>query len=108
MGRNGNLVEHLDSSARKVRSDKGKPRPHYNNDLRRARAVDRGDTREPAVVPPGQPRHIRRQQARRKALPSDLKCPQCGKVKSKSRQWVVIKKKAICLACHRKNSKNGR
>lgn len=49
-------------------------------------------------------RKARRKEQRSYDLPKDRRCPDCGKLKLKSRQWVVVEDEDIktCLSCYRK------
>jgi len=46
----------------------------------------------------------RRMERRLQLIPKDKRCPVCGVVRLKSRQWVLKKHRdydAVCLACYR-------
>jgi len=52
------------------------------------------------------PEHKSRKERRRKIrnydLPKDRRCPDCGQIKLKSRQWVIKDGIVTCLGCWRK------
>lgn len=47
-------------------------------------------------------RQQRRHKKRRTSIPADRRCPTCGALKFKSRQWVVHTDVCMCLSCWRK------
>ena len=59
------------------------------------------DSRVKKVVQ-GKPRRDRRAIARRKLIPNDCICPNCGEVVLESNRWVVTKPYAICKSCFQK------
>lgn len=65
----------------------------YNRDLKRTLEEIR---REPRV---GRPRSERRREARERKLPLDRRCPECGRVRLRSRQWVCVDGVAKCKSC---------
>lgn len=69
-------------------------------------AVKQAERFEDNIIdaPEKKSRAARRRSARNYDLPKDRKCPDCGKVKLRSRQWVVIPDEDIktCLSCYRK------
>jgi rubredoxin len=50
----------------------------------------------------GRPRKERRAAERDKLLPADRVCPKCGKMKLRSKQWVVDAAAGVmCIGCFR-------
>lgn len=82
----------------------------YNNSRKRQLATLNDlvkSLRPPSLRAEGRPRSERRAIAREKKIPKDRRCPRCGEVVLKSRSWVISSdNEAICLACHRKESKD--
>lgn len=94
-----------------MRADRGQKRSSYNmmwramkkmiaDAVRTAKAEEK-TTRERV----SRSRKDRRKDRRLKALPADMRCPQCNKVVLESRRWVITDEGSLCLSCHRKNSK---
>ena len=95
------------------RSDKGTKRASYDNSTRArkktladiARAAQEVARKENQERKAGRPRAERRQENREADLPQDRRCPICGNLKLKSKQWVVgyhDLHHAICLSCKRR------
>jgi hypothetical protein len=100
-----------------VRSDFGVPRKRYDMSLRgeRKRLADLKRTQEDieryeklekkrAQEPVGRTRAERKRDQREAALPADRTCPTCGKVKLKSRQWVILGNIVQCKSCFMKGA----
>jgi len=88
------------------RSDFGEKRKSYDMAWRnfKKQSADLVRTIEvlSRVRPEGVARSARRAAARDALLPADRKCPVCGIVKLKSRQWVVGRHdlyEAVCKGC---------
>lgn len=47
-------------------------------------------------------RRTYRQAQRATGIPADRRCPDCGKIKLKSKQWVMQDGIVTCLSCWRK------
>ena len=77
----------------------------YDNSLRKMRSLalawERQKAREDRKSRAGCPRSEIQQEKRLSLLPKDRRCPVCGKIRLRSRQWV-FKYGVMCLSCYRK------